>query len=785
MDRVKEYKRRRGFIEPDRQPTNRELLEMDPIIPLPESSGDEYSGQSVNDRDEEDEEDDEDDESRSSVHSSDISSSYLSNDEEDEGEDQDEQDQWTDSENGRRSLRSKKRIKRKENSQHHPSRIGTSSTSTHIITRQMSRTPTKKRKTKRKGQQTNHKGKKSTRSTRNSSSRRRKRNGNNYEDEDDDDEDDLLLNIDDDDEEEEEDIDFHGDENDDDGDTEDWNDTQVYNTSPSKRKRRLTKRSSQLKSKPLSFDDDYEEEEEELNITSQTENELEENIANNINDEDDEDEDDIFSLTDTSRKSKTRKKKRKRSQMDTLESNLSGNRKMKKIAISNSNGIGNISSTTYHSRSSSSISKQNRNSMKKSKNSRHSIKRGQKNTRVVDNDDGDQIEVLSNPVPWVSTSIPHSTPYLPQIGDIVVYFQQGHDAFIQRLKEIGIPGVDSKDLIKIFIQPSPWMNGKGKFPQLDTIMAQVESLEFQIIPNTTVVYAMMTLSYLESFIEPIDSPVTIAFPLDPTRKRYLKLTSQRIQLHFFDLEGSDDFVILLKKYEKGISQTFSIGDCVNVLYTGDEMYKGIIADIRQESHNEWLKYGIQWPSSEEIETKNSSKNNGYDHDDDVDELALPSASFSSFSSSSPIEYFSPWMIRPILHNNEKGKEKITSQEFNPDNYRDTLSEHDKIMLVNGIKNLIAKPIFQDFVEPIDYHEIFFYLQFIAYPMYLELILERLLNNYYRRIEVNNFLIFSLYFLKFFFKTQIVFYEIHIHRRFFFPKGCGMGFRIDFKELYDL
>lgn len=38
------------------------------------------------------------------------------------------------------------------------------------------------------------------------------------------------------------------------------------------------------------------------------------------------------------------------------------------------------------------------------------------------------------PPKWLTDVTPHKSPYVPQIGDLVVYFRQGHELYVQAVK---------------------------------------------------------------------------------------------------------------------------------------------------------------------------------------------------------------------------------------------------------------------------------------------------------------------------------------------------------------
>ena len=53
--------------------------------------------------------------------------------------------------------------------------------------------------------------------------------------------------------------------------------------------------------------------------------------------------------------------------------------------------------------------------------------------------------------PWLSESVPRKSPYFPQIGDMLVYFQQGHQKYLELVKQRNVYEVGDKEQASRFI----------------------------------------------------------------------------------------------------------------------------------------------------------------------------------------------------------------------------------------------------------------------------------------------------------------------------------------------
>ena len=63
----------------------------------------------------------------------------------------------------------------------------------------------------------------------------------------------------------------------------------------------------------------------------------------------------------------------------------------------------------------------------------------------------DDIVAQYMPSPWLSESIPRKSPYFPQIGDMLVYFKQGHQKYLDLVKQRKVYEVDDKEQASVFI----------------------------------------------------------------------------------------------------------------------------------------------------------------------------------------------------------------------------------------------------------------------------------------------------------------------------------------------
>ena len=93
-----------------------------------------------------------------------------------------------------------------------------------------------------------------------------------------------------------------------------------------------------------------------------------------------------------------------------------------------------------------------RNKLKRLKKRREQVK-----TKKEEFENKDELELNYSsdfkPPEWLTRKMPQFSPYVPQIGDIVMYFIQGHELYINEVKEKKMYEIDEKTL--------PWNKGES------------------------------------------------------------------------------------------------------------------------------------------------------------------------------------------------------------------------------------------------------------------------------------------------------------------------------------
>lgn len=174
-------------------------------------------------------------------------------------------------------------------------------------------------------------------------------------------------------------------------------------------------------------------------------------------------------------------------------------------------------------------------------------------------------------------------------------------------------------------------------------------------------------------------------------------TAQRIEISFYDLENQPDFIIPYCRYEWSVqpSQRYDAGEIVRVLFGRDEAYEARIKRVKVSSEQiptrPWQCYVIEWLT--------------------LDDKPEP---------------LSPWELETIFEEDVPERRAYLCEEY--------IDAEISRLLEEGLKRLIADPRAAPFKKAVDLRHFPDYLDAVAYPMDLSLLLNRVINGYYRRLE---------------------------------------------------
>ncbi|KAI8912104.1 hypothetical protein DFJ77DRAFT_520367 [Powellomyces hirtus] len=279
-----------------------------------------------------------------------------------------------------------------------------------------------------------------------------------------------------------------------------------------------------------------------------------------------------------------------------------------------------------------------------------------------------QLTEVTEPSQWVTMVGTKRVPYLPQLGDLVVYIKAGHRNFVDEAREQDID-------VKHLIQGTPLDDPRRP----EVIFGVVDKLQFYVDEP---VKCLLSLHVHDDEAGVTTGIVPSRANLKPVAKGGRK---DILKMHFWDLEGASDFIILYDHYAAAMHEQWEVRDDVEVDFPGDRLYAGHIETVmKQESP--WNQYVVRWHES-------------------------PSETTS----------LSPWeLLRPDSETDVTPAERLSGSEMT--------------RIADILRQWRARPDMIFFKSVVDYTAYPSYLATIAYPVCLEFISERIKTGFYRRKE---------------------------------------------------
>ncbi|CAF0748059.1 unnamed protein product [Brachionus calyciflorus] len=278
-----------------------------------------------------------------------------------------------------------------------------------------------------------------------------------------------------------------------------------------------------------------------------------------------------------------------------------------------------------------------------------------------------------SPPDWLTSSRPRKTPYVPQIGDEIVYFRQGHELYLQAVRDKKIYEIDEKTL------PS----NKCRVQEF----CKVTSIKIEIKP-----------------------PRLVCLKLNVIDAQTGELTGQKLTIKYHDLDGVVDFLILRQYYEKALEKQWRPKDRFRSIID-DRWYYGTI-DSKKPFQDEYPESQFQclmvaWDSGD-IEALSP-----WDLEDTPNRKTKPN------NENQPV---TPEELKSILY------------EPTLDEWRGLERDIECERILKGIEIIMELSIAEAFNMPVDLVAFPNYAMVIGYPIDLNTIKDRVLNRYYRRLE---------------------------------------------------
>uniref|UniRef100_UPI00358F1ABD PH-interacting protein-like n=1 Tax=Myxine glutinosa TaxID=7769 RepID=UPI00358F1ABD len=281
------------------------------------------------------------------------------------------------------------------------------------------------------------------------------------------------------------------------------------------------------------------------------------------------------------------------------------------------------------------------------------------------------------PPEWILSTVPHRTPFVPQMGDEVMYFRQGHEAYVQAARKARVPGVHPRK--------QPWVKQLLREQELMKIVG----IKYELGPPTL---CCLKLVFLDAETN--------------------TLTNRAFSIKYHDMPDVIDFLVLRQIYTETRSRRWSSGDRFRAIID-DAWWYGVV--LRQEplqqqySDSPFQCYVVQWDNEE------TERMSPWDMEAVTDNAMPPHPRGECVP-------LSPTGRASLLYQPTEGEWGSTTRE----------EERDRIS--SAIDQLSTLDLAAPFSNPVDLAEYPLYCTAVAYPTDLNSIRQRLQSNFYRRIS---------------------------------------------------
>uniref|UniRef100_A0A8C9K7R1 PH-interacting protein n=1 Tax=Panthera tigris altaica TaxID=74533 RepID=A0A8C9K7R1_PANTA len=285
------------------------------------------------------------------------------------------------------------------------------------------------------------------------------------------------------------------------------------------------------------------------------------------------------------------------------------------------------------------------------------------------------------PSTWITDTLPRRCPFVPQMGDEVYYFRQGHEAYVEMARKNKIYSINPKK--------QPW----HKMELREQELMKIVGIKYEV--------GLPTLCCLK-----------LAF-LDPDTG---KLTGGSFTMKYHDMPDVIDFLVLRQQFDDAKYRRWNIGDRFRSVID-DAWWFGTI-ESQEPLQPEYPDSLFQWSVCCILvhwDNGDTEKMSPWDMELIPNNAVFP----EELGTSVPLTDVE---CRSLIY-------KPLDGEWGS-NPRDEECER----IVAGINQLMTLDIASAFVAPVDLQAYPMYCTVVAYPTDLSTIKQRLENRFYRRVS---------------------------------------------------
>lgn len=281
------------------------------------------------------------------------------------------------------------------------------------------------------------------------------------------------------------------------------------------------------------------------------------------------------------------------------------------------------------------------------------------------------------PPPWILETVPRRSPYVPQMGDEVIYFKQGHEAYVRAVRKAKVYSVN--------LQKQPW----NRMELREQELAKIIGIKYEAGPPTLCCLKL-------ALLDPISC----------------RMTEESFSLKYHDMPDVLDFLVLHQFYVEAKERNWQTGDNFRSIID-DAWWFGTVSSqqpLQFEYPDSLFQcYNVRWDTDE------TEKMSPWDMEPVPEGAALP----LDRGAGVPVTADE---FKALLYKPQEGEWGARSRD----------EECERI--IQGIDQLLTFEISTLFSAPVDLGAYPMYCTVITYPTDLSTIRKRVENRFYRRIS---------------------------------------------------
>ncbi|XP_021165006.2 bromodomain and WD repeat-containing protein 3 isoform X1 [Fundulus heteroclitus] len=281
------------------------------------------------------------------------------------------------------------------------------------------------------------------------------------------------------------------------------------------------------------------------------------------------------------------------------------------------------------------------------------------------------------PSAWITDVIPRKSPFVPQMGDEVIYFRQGHEAYVE--------AVSRSELYPINLEKQPWK----KMELRDQEFVKITGIKYEVCPPTL---CCLKLTLIDHGTK--------------------KITDKSFSIKYHDMPDVIDFLVLRQSYDEALRRNWQPNDRFRSVID-DAWWFGTL--VCQEPYQPeypdslFQCFKVRWDNGE------TEKLSPWDVEPIQEDALQPDTDGGGIPATA--EEMKELMYKPV-----------------PGEWGERSRDEECERIIAGVEQLITLEIAAPFSGPVDLVQYPTYCTVIAYPTDLGTIRLRLINRFYRRLS---------------------------------------------------